>query len=905
LRPLPKAEAKTDPISYTAIHKVLPSRADVPRSKQRDQAPTRSAQIKMNTDKLRTATKLIVLGIFALTTGCSGLQDPEKTLERARVFLSEGKYASAEIELRNTLKAEPQNREAINLLGKVFSKQGRLRDTFSLLSKAKERDMLDAQSYVNLGSVQASIGMPEEAMKNAQAALEMESENAEALILAASLSAATDSVASVQEQIDALPDSAAVQVSEAIQSIHGKDLERALSQIEEALEIDPGFSRAHELRLQITLATNPQEAKKLLAESADYLPKRSAVQIAFAEFLEQTEGVEAAISHYESVLEEAPDYMPLLTNLAALKAKNKDYEEAKLLASKALRLDRIDLPSLRTYGAIQLAEGKLEESIKTFEQALSLYPNDALLNFQAALAYSSKQDPFSARARLNQVLRVVPDHFQATAMLTSLQSEDKDYTGAIITVETYLKNVPNSVEAKLLLAEVHNQKGDSEAAVEIYDELASEGSNPSHLDYLSGVSYLRDERPEKARRSFEQALQSNPMHLQSVEQLTSLDLRESNFQSALLRIEDAIDTSPENSTLHSIRANILQRSGDFDNAKKSYQTAIRLNGENRAARIFYARMLNSQGEVEAALAQYNALLERNPNDLGALNASASIQEASENFEAAIDLYKRALEADEANVWALNNLAYIYSTEYDELEESFAMAQRARDLVPGNPSVASTLGWIVHRRGDYEWALSLIQDAYTRLRGNAEVAYNLGATHYAIGNRESATKFLRESVDSADSYNGLVDAKLLLDILEINVDQATAAQIKKVEERVATHPEDSFALAVLARHQYNAGSSQRADSLFSRALEASPNNLEAKAGIAEILSKDPSNAQRVYSLAAEIREFDSENSFAQALQGIALNQQGQSDLAKSQLKRVQLDELPTSLRQRVQEIQSQH
>src|SRR5207247_6497865 len=82
--------------------------------------------------------------------------------------------------------------------------------------------------------------------------------------------------------------------------------------------------------------------------------------------------------------------------------------------------------------------------------------------------------------------------------------------------------------------------------------------------------------------------------------------------------------------------------------------------------------------------------------------------------------------------ALSTLAYMYSERLARIEEAYKMARRAKDLLPNEPYSADTLGWILYKRGEYSWALNLLEESAEKMPANAEVQFHLGMAHYKIG-----------------------------------------------------------------------------------------------------------------------------------------------------------------------------
>lgn len=840
----------------------------------------------------------ILIGSFFLA-GCGGGNEVASLIEKADVSIEKGDLQVAEGILHFALREEPKNPEILARIGYIYKNQGRLRDAFKVFTVVKQLNPSDADSLASLAGIQLAAGMREEALADARNALELNPSHAEAPVILAELASSAEAISATRKWLETLPPTAAIHSGLGSLFFKSRNLATAEEHFDRAIAIAPDSPLGHAGKFQVLITQQKEEeAMVSFGKAAERAPYRSGIRVHHAQTLQRTEGDEAAKAAIDTVLENAPDYLPALSFASELAAKMGDKGKAKEFADRALKLDPIDLTAMRVNGTLLVLDQRIDEAIAQLERALELYPQDIKTNYQSALAHLAKRDLGKAKSRLSRVVNLAPNHLESNALLSTIQVQEEDYSGAVITLERFLKNNPNSMQGHLLLAEVYNRKGDSAAAVSIYKRLEDTSPETSQLNYLSGLSYLQGRDPLGARNAFETALANNPMHLQSVEQLTVLDMKERNFDDALARINQTISASPKTSVLYTIRAQIFQSKGDTDAAKASFEKSIELDSDNRTARTLFARLLRSQGDTEGSLAQSLAILENSPNDVGTMSTIASIYEATGRFEEAVQLYEKMLGIDETYLPALNNLAYLYSTKFDKMDRAFVLGQKAREVAPSNPYSADTLGWIVYQRGDYRWALSLLQDSYNKLRNIAEVAYHLGCAHYALGHRAEATRLFSEASDSESDFEGKANAATLLSILMIDTNSFDVDALKRLKSHISENPKDAQAYATLATIELRGGDHSKANDYFQKALKMSPENVFAKLGQAEILSSDSSNATRVYSMASAAREFKAEKNRALSLLAISLVQQGKTDLARSQLGNVDISALPLSLRERV-------
>jgi Flp pilus assembly protein TadD len=83
------------------------------------------------------------------------------------------------------------------------------------------------------------------------------------------------------------------------------------------------------------------------------------------------------------------------------------------------------------------------------------------------------------------------------------------------------------------------------------------------------------------------------------------------------------------------------------------------------------------------------------------------------------------------------------------------------VVPDDPRVADTLGWILYRRGAHQRALDLLKESAGKLPDNPQVQYHLGMVYAKLGDREKAEKALTQAVSSPEDFHGKGQAQRVL------------------------------------------------------------------------------------------------------------------------------------------------
>ncbi|MBN1344178.1 MAG: tetratricopeptide repeat protein [Phycisphaerae bacterium] len=114
---------------------------------------------------------------------------------------------------------------------------------------------------------------------------------------------------------------------------------------------------------------------------------------------------------------------------------------------------------------------------------------------------------------------------------------------------------------------------------------------------------------------------------------------------------------------------------------------------------------------------------------------------------AAELFRKALEADKDYLIALNNLAFVLSERLRQPKEALAYARRAAELNPNAVGVLDTLGWCLTLTGDYDGALAVLEEAYSKVP-IVSVCYHLAETYRRIEKPGEARRYAEQGLETA-------------------------------------------------------------------------------------------------------------------------------------------------------------
>ncbi len=88
----------------------------------------------------------------------------------------------------------------------------------------------------------------------------------------------------------------------------------------------------------------------------------------------------------------------------------------------------------------------------------------------------------------------------------------------------------------------------------------------------------------------------------------------------------------------------------------------------------------------------------------------NLEEMGGNHGAAAEHFRQVLQVDGNNTQALNNLAYYLAEYANQPDEALKYAEKARELAPDSAAGANTLGWVLYRKGLYSLAVQHLATA---------------------------------------------------------------------------------------------------------------------------------------------------------------------------------------------------
>lgn len=807
---------------------------------------------------LRALAALAVL-VF-LVSGC-GKMRMARHEKRADAFFAAGNLSGAEVEYLNALRFSRTNAHVIARLGTIYFQQGCVERAFPLLSQASGVFTNDIDLRVKLAAIYIEAGEFEKARDEAGFILDKSPTNAEAPDLMAEAVTSLDQLNQFKKRLNALSkqigDTAPVQLALGTLAARSGDLKTAEADFKRAQMLDPKSSAVFFALGNLYAAERKlPEADQAFKTAANLSVPRSPRRLGYATFKIDNGDLAEGKRLLEDITKAAPDYVPAWIAEAQIALNQKKYADCATLLQRALEHDPDNYQALLMQGRMYLDDSHPGLAVANFQHMASVYSHSAQVQYELAVAQSVGGDNSAAINSLNQALAIDPNNTDAIIKLAQLNLSKGNVDTAITSLSRLVKEQPRLVQAQMLLATAYVDEKRFDDALNVYSQLQDLLPKDPDIPFLMATVLARQNNRADARKYFEKTLKLVPGFPPAVEQLVSLDITEKQYSAALSRAQSpingdtnhlaslllqanvhiarAMDTAAKTALdpAHINLANVPAAHDDAAQAEAELLNVIGRSPDLTTAHIMLAQLYTAEGKAQTAISRLTELTAKT-NSAPLLVQLGRIYDGLSNYTAAADSYQKALAVSPDYGPIINDLAYLYSERLGQLDKAYALAQKARQLLPDDPSTADTLAWVLYQRGDYNGALPLLNASAAGSPNEPEIQFHLGMTHYMLGDEADARVGLQRATNSPQLFPGKQLASSRLALLVINPSTADAKTVAKLESFLHDDPNDPIAASRLAAIYERDGALVKAAGNYEQALKANPKNAQILHHLADL------------------------------------------------------------------------
>ena len=164
-----------------------------------------------------------------------------------------------------------------------------------------------------------------------------------------------------------------------------------------------------------------------------------------------------------------------------------------------------------------------------------------------------------------------------------------------------------------------------------------------------------------------------------------------------------------------------------------------------------------------------------------------------------------------------------------------------------------MGWVLYKRGDYQQALSILQESAEKGADNPEIQFHLGMTAYMMGQTDLAKTALRKAASAAKDFPDKDESKRRLALLESGAGASPELSIPQLEAMAKEQPNDVIVQLRLGEAYDKQGAADKATAAFEQALKLNPKLIAAATKLAQLYAGPLQNKEKALAYAKKARE----------------------------------------------------
>ncbi len=357
------------------------------------------------------------------------------------------------------------------------------------------------------------------------------------------------------------------------------------------------------------------------------------------------------------------------------------------------------------YSRLALNKGEREQALEAIEQALELDPENGEVRLVRAQVLMSLGRGQEGLADLQSAVDESPEDTNLHLGLARLLVDAERFDEAATEFETIFETAGDDPQAVFTIGLLGLESKRNAAAARYFERLLELGEYESEAHFYLARIADSQQNYDEAIEHYEAVVAGDSFYDAQIRAAELYGLTD-RLDLARARIDELKQGSPEDFLPQLIRAE--------------------------------ARLLGEAGQGEEGIAVLTSGLQQFERHGSLLYTRALMAERLGKIEMFKSDLEILIEAEPDNAHALNALGYHYADNDSNLDEAQILLEKANRLLPQDPAILDSLGWLYYRQGRLVEALQFLEAAYD-VFPDPEIAGHLGEVLWVGGEQESARK----------------------------------------------------------------------------------------------------------------------------------------------------------------------
>jgi tetratricopeptide (TPR) repeat protein len=344
------------------------------------------------------------------------------------------------------------------------------------------------------------------------------------------------------------------------------DLDRAMSDYNEAIRLDPRNSFPHNGRGNVYY------------DRKDY---------------------DRALSDYSDAIRFDPRYARAYVGRGNVYKEKGDLDRALADYNEAIRLDPENAFAFNGRGNVYKLKGDLDRALSDYNDAIRLNPKASFpYNGRGNVHYDKKEYEL-ALSDYNEAIRIDSKNSNAFNGRGNVHYERKEYDQALADYNDAIGSDPKNAFAYNGRGNIYKEKGDLDRAMSDYNEAIRLDPKSVRARTGRGLIYYNRKDYDQALSEYNEAIRIDQKYTWAYNNRGLVYLNRKDYDRALSDFSDAIRIDPNNAKASANRGLAYKGLGDFDRARADLNEALRLDPSLAYARDAVASLKTASPAVAA------------------------------------------------------------------------------------------------------------------------------------------------------------------------------------------------------------------------------------------------------------------------------------------------------------------
>ncbi len=574
-------------------------------------------------NKMLASAALFVAPLLLGTPAWAAANDPsaaQKFEAEADQLIAKDDFKSAEIELKNAVKAAPENGALRLKLADLEIQMNDVEGAQIELKAAREHGGDEAKIVPLLGRTYLVQGKFNQLLEDFPVKDDTSPDvRVATLVLRAEaqlqLKHVEDARASLTAAEQIQPQSVQPKLGLARIAFTENQFDEALKKADELIQIKP-TAEAHLLKGEILIRKNDRpgavaefnEAIKADPNNIGGYIERAQLLVAQGDDAKAQEDVKAAIAI-------APRSIPAQYFQALLMARAKDYAGADLILTK-------------------------------YASAFPSFPRGFYL--QAVVKSALKQYE-QAESAINAYLGVIPDDVGGEKVQADILLKKGNAAAAADVLEKLTAETPEDAQALAMLGQAYMQQNKSQQAVDAFDRAAKLAPNDPGVLRGLALNHLTVGLGGQGTSELEKVLEIAPDDAPTAEALVLVYVRQREYDKAMKLVADMRKNRPTDPVPANMSGMVELAQSHIPQAEAAYLAVEKQFPDFVPTKLQLAYIYGIEGRTDQQRTVYQAILAKDPVNLTALQGLGSLMMSQKQTDQNADLWMKAHRAQPDNV----------------------------------------------------------------------------------------------------------------------------------------------------------------------------------------------------------------------------------------------------------------